>query len=89
MGKKFLDRYTLLHFATGVVAYHWGMSEKVFLGLHITFEFLENTDEGMRVIRGFPLWPGGKPHADSFLNMVGDTIGAWAGWRLAKMLEHS
>ena len=87
MGKELVDRYTLLHFATGVVAYHWGVSEKVFLGVHVTFEVLENTAEGMRLINRFPYWPGGKTHADSFINMVGDTLGAWAGWRLAKMLD--
>ena len=85
MGKDFFDRFTLLHFATGVLAYHWSMNELFFLGAHTAFELLENTEAGMRAIRAIPVWPGGKARADSWENMVGDTLGAWAGWRAAKL----
>lgn len=87
MGRNFIDRFSLLHLATGIISYYWGISESVFLVGHVAFEFLENTDTGMRTINAFPYWPGGKTHADSYLNMVGDTLSGWAGWRLASMLD--
>ena len=87
MGKEFVDRFTLLHFATGVIAYHWGMSEKVLLLTHISFELLENTKTGMEVIKYIPYWPGGKRFADSPYNMVGDTAAAWVGWKVANYLN--
>jgi hypothetical protein len=33
------------------------------------------------------VWPGGKPYADSALNMTGDTIFATLGWILAYYLD--
>ena len=29
MGNKFLDQYTYLHFATGIIAYFFGISMKI------------------------------------------------------------
>ena len=87
MGKEFVDRFTLLHFATGVIAYHWGMGEKVFVFAHISFELLENTKTGIKIINQIPYWPGGKQFADSPLNMVGDTAAAWVGWKVANYLN--
>jgi hypothetical protein len=88
MGKYFFDQYTLLHGATGVVAYFWNISLLNTLILHTLFELLENTEQGMYVINTyFKMWPGGKPEADSGINILGDTVGVLLGWILAQILD--
>lgn len=80
MGQHFVDQYTLLHFATGVIGYFWGISFLVAILLHMTFEWIENTKEGMGLINKLPFWPGGKDKADSPLNSFGDTLFFGVGW---------
>lgn len=80
MGTDWLDEYTPLHFAVGVICYYWGVSLVTLTLLHILFELVENTEKGMAFIRSFPLWPGGKSHADSWNNQVSDTLASAAGW---------
>ncbi|MEX0596366.1 MAG: hypothetical protein WD512_07680 [Candidatus Paceibacterota bacterium] len=90
MGTSTFDQYTLLHFATGVIAYFWGISFSSTVILHTLFEGIENTDLGMRVINTFfkDIWPGGKSYPDSFNNsIIGDTIGVIFGWLLAYYLD--
>lgn len=88
MGHAFLDPYSLLHFAVGVVAYFWGVSLEAWIGVHILFEVLENTRAGMAFINTMFLgWPGGKPRPDSVLNSVGDTVCAAGGWLAAQALD--
>lgn len=88
MGRGFLDQYTLLHFAVGVVVYFWGVSFEAWIVAHILFEVLENTYAGMAFINTvFSGWPGGKSCADSVLNSVGDTISAAVGWLAAAALD--
>ena len=87
MGKRFLDQYSLLHFASGVVAYFWGVPMKWWILAHLTFELSENTVVGMKFINNLAWWPGGKPHADSFVNIVGDNVTAFAGWWIASKLD--
>ncbi len=86
MGKAWIDEYTPLHFAVGIVSYYWGISLFTLTVLHIIFEVLENTEKGMEMIRSFPLWPGGKTHADSIINQVSDTISSMIGWILCSSL---
>ena len=88
MGNLFLDQYSLLHFASGVVAYFWGVpATQWFLG-HIAFEAAENTKVGMDLINDkLTWWPGGKPRADSLINIVGDNVAAMAGWYSACKLD--
>lgn len=86
MGYLFTDKYSLLHFATGIVVYYWNMSFITWFLLHALFELIENTQTGMYIINnlpGEPLWPGGKSHADSFINSLGDQFYASIGWILA------
>lgn len=88
MGTAVFDQYSLLHVASGVVAYFWGVSFAVWMLAHVAFEAFENTPAGMAFINGFPLWPGGKPAPDSFRNsMIGDNLCAAAGWALAYGLD--
>jgi hypothetical protein len=84
MGAQFVDAYSLLHFAVGVVVRHWSMPLWLFILLHILFELVENTKYGMHFINTYlTIWPGGKPAADSILNSVGDTIFSAIGWIIA------
>ena len=83
MGIHFTDQFSLLHLASGIVAYYWNATFAAWFVAHAAFEVIENTEQGMRVIRLFKLWPGGKSHADSGLNRVGDQFYACVGWVLA------
>ena len=88
MGIYLFDQYSLLHFASGVIAYFFGINWVVWFLLHSLFEFVENTNAGMALINNYlTFWPGGKPYPDSFLNNIGDTISAMAGWVLAMYLD--
>lgn len=83
MGVYFTDKFSLLHLASGIVAYYWGISFITWFMLHAAFELIENTQTGMRIIRQIKLWPGGKACADSALNSLGDQLYACLGWGIA------
>jgi hypothetical protein len=83
MGVHFTDKFSLLHLACGIVVYYWNMSFVAWFIAHAAFELIENTETGMRFIRSVKLWPGGKTHADSVLNQVGDQVYACLGWVIA------
>ena len=52
------------------------------------FEIIENTRYGIKFINDkLFFWPGGKPKSDSFINIVGDNIGAILGWLMANYLD--
>ena len=54
--------------------------------LHTLFETVENTQFGMNFINKYiTFWPGGKPTADSFINIIGDTVSA-CGWLSAYLI---
>ncbi len=100
MGYLFTDKYSLLHFATGIVVYYWNMSFWTWFFIHALFELVENTQTGMYVINhlprfsgnmplrsgNMPLWPGGKTHADRLINSIGDQTYASLGWIFAKII---
>jgi hypothetical protein len=88
MGNQFLDQYSLLHFASGIIAYYWNVSFVNWLIFHSFFEYYENTEFGMNVTNTFfkNLWPGGKDRADSLTNSIGDTVFALLGWIIAYIL---
>ena len=88
MGNQFLDQYSLLHFASGVGAYFFGVPPVEWLIAHVAFELVENTESGMRFInQNLTWWPGGKPKADAGLNMLGDNLSAMVGWWAASQLD--
>lgn len=88
MGKNFIDQYTLLHFAVGIMAYFWNISLEMTIYLHALYELIENTKLGMHVITNYiTIWPGGKERADSIKNSIGDIIFCAVGWLLAKYMD--
>ena len=90
MGVNFIDQYSLLHFATGIIAYFWGISLINYTIIHILFEIIENTSHGMNFINNqfANIWPGGKPYSDSFINSTGDTIFGMLGWLVAYIVDY-
>lgn len=89
MGTNLIDQYSLLHFATGIVAYFWGLNLYQWFYIHLLFELIENTNTGMYIINIYfkDIWPGGKPTSDSFINSIGDTIFSILGWVLADYIS--
>ena len=88
MGQQFLDQYSLLHASSGVAAYFWGIPLWKWSIAHVVFEFLENTEGGMKIINeNIPFWPGGKPKADRLINIVGDNLSAILGWLTASAID--
>ena len=87
MGRAFIDKFSLLHFATGIVAQFWGSALWQFVLGHVAFELLENTPTGMAVINMLPFWPGGKDKADTWLNIAGDNFFAVLGFLLASFVN--
>ena len=81
MGYKLFDQFTYLHFAVGIIFYFWNISLLNSIILHTIFEFIENTTFGMNLINKYIIfWPGGKSSSDSFINIIGDTLGVIIGW---------
>jgi len=88
MGETIFDQYTYLHFASGIIAYFWGITLKQFIILHLIFEILENSPSGVKFINKYlTFWPGGKPKSDSIINTLGDNIGSTLGWLSAYYLD--
>ena len=83
MGLYFTDKYSLLHFAVGIIVYYWNITFVTWFIIHIFFEYIENTNYGMKIINKFSYWPGGKDHADSWINSLGDQFYALLGWTIA------
>ena len=81
MGLKLFDQYTYLHFASGIISYFFGLPIILWFIIHTIFEISENTQLGIYIINNYlKFWPGGKPHSDSLINIIGDTIGTLLGW---------
>lgn len=88
MGIHIFDQYSLLHFASGVIAYFFGLTFNKWLIIHFMFEILENTQIGMKIInKYFFFWPGGKPYRDTNINILGDNISSIIGWYIAYKLD--
>jgi len=83
MGLYFTDKYSLLHFAVGIIVYYWNITFVTWFIIHISFEYIENTNYGMEIINNFSYWPGGKDHTDSWINSLGDQFYALLGWTIA------
>ena len=89
MGISFFDQYSILHMASGIVAYFWGIKLVHWAIFHIIFEYIENTEWGMKLINNVSGWPGGKKIPDTFVNsMLGDNFFAILGWLVAHFFNH-
>lgn len=85
MGKDIIDKYSLLHFATGITAYFWNIPFKYWFALNVIFEALENSQTGMKIINTYfaGMWPGGKPSSDTLINSASDIFFSVLGWLVA------
>ena len=83
------DQYSLLHIATGIIAYFWNISLFNWFLLHTLFELLENTQYSAHLITKYiTFWPGGKKTVDSIPNMIGDTFSALIGWYISYYIDY-
>lgn len=97
MGTHFLDAFSYLHVASGISIGFWIDAMQMtplsgfflMMALNVSFELLENTDFGMKLIQMVPLWPGGKDTQDSGVNMAGDILMVMFGYLSARMLLNS
>ena len=83
MGIYFTDKFSLLHFANGIVAYFWGIPILVWFILNILYEWVENSSLGIKIINKIKIWPGGKHKADTLVNRIGDQLYCLVGWIVA------
>ncbi len=87
MGTHLIDKYSLLHFATGIIFCFFNISLLNSFILHTIFEIVENTKQGVYFIDNYlQFWPGGKKKSDAFINCVGDTIFFLLGWLAAYII---
>ena len=71
MGQGFIDRYSILHFAAGIVANFWNFDRIQWFLAHLAFEIVENTAFGMAIIKyqQFPVlagWQGPRGQLDEY-----------------------
>jgi len=85
----FIDQYSYLHFASGIIAYFWGVKLKLWIILHVLYEIVENLDIMIYIINRFiTIWPGGKPGPDPWINRVGDVLLGILGWLSSYYLDN-
>ena len=87
MGTQFIDKYSYLHFAVGILFRFFNIPLSISVLLHILFEVVENTKVGITIIDTYiTWWPGGKEKADTLLNSIGDTFFFIVGWLSAHLI---
>jgi hypothetical protein len=82
MGSSIVDRYTIFHFGSGIIAYYLKIPLLIWLLLNIAFEITENSSDARGFIQSLKYWPGGKEKSDSLINSISDIIFASIGWLL-------
>lgn len=80
MGIYFTDKFSLLHFASGINAYYWNFSLIAWFIIHLLYELIENSPNIYKHIDKIPLWPGGKKSPDTIINSLGDQFYSILGW---------
>lgn len=83
MGIYFTDQFSLLHFASGIVAFFWKISLINWFILHLIYELITNTYFGIYFINNYTFWPGGKLDYDTRINILGDQTWGLIGWTFA------
>jgi hypothetical protein len=79
MGKYFIDKYSLYHLCSGIIAYYFGLSFGKWFTIHAIYEVLENS-RLQKELDKIEIWPGRKPSPDYVMNSVGDQISTMIGW---------
>ena len=88
MGKTLIDKFSLLHFASGIIAYFFGIPLVLWILIHTSFEIIENMTQSIKFIDNYLFfWPGGKKFPDSWINSIGDTMFAILGWLVADLIS--
>lgn len=86
MGKYFIDQYSLLHFAVGILLKKIGFNFETVLVGHIIFEIAENSNKGIYIINKYlKIWPGGKPSPDTVINQIGDIVSCLIGFKFMEI----
>lgn len=88
MGVYFTDQFSLLHFASGIIAYYWKTTFFTWFGLHLLYEWITNTSWGIYIINHYTPWPWGHLNRDSPINIVGDQIYGLLGWIIGYAVVH-
>ena len=84
MNQVLIDRYSFLHMLSGIVASFF-MEFKTWFILHMLFEIIENTNQGVYFIQTYLLWwPGRKDKADPILNSISDQVFSLIGFLIKK-----
>ena len=92
MGKELLDVYSVSHMVGGMILQRMGLSVVVANLLHAFFEFFENFIYvpyfGGRCIKLPPILPieDCKTNPDSILNMLGDQLSFYIGYKIAEKI---
>ena len=93
MGKDFLDIYSVSHMIGGMILQRMGLSVVVANIFHVFFEFFENFIYvpyfGGRCIKLPPILPieDCKTNPDSILNMFGDQLSFYIGYKIAEKIH--
>lgn len=92
MGKEVFDVYSISHLVGGMIIQRMGLSVVVANILHAFFEFFENfiyvPHFGGRCINLPPILPieDCKTNPDSILNMLGDQLSFYIGYKIAEKI---
>ena len=83
------DQYSLLHFASGVTAYFWGIGPLAFAVIHLGWEAFEYSSFGLAAVNKYWHWPGRKKpmERDSVAGSIGDNIAGNIGYWSARYLD--
>lgn len=88
MGTAIYDKYSFLHFCVGGTVYYYNVSLILWIIIHILFEIIENTKQGVYFIDNYlTIWPGGKLAPDSLKNSISDVIFGISGWLVAYLVS--
>lgn len=90
MGQGLFDQYSILHLASGILAYFWGINFVDWFLIHMIFEIVENSLYGITFINKYikDFWPGGKPRADAIINSISDQFFASIGWLISYYIDY-
>ena len=86
MGKYFIDKYSVYHLSSGIIAYYCGLSFGKWFTIHAIYELLENS-RLQKELDKIEIWPGRKPSPDTFINSVGDQFYTMIGWCIGYLLS--